>query len=976
MFAAILSLFFLSGFCGLVYELLWFRQLGLILGNTVQAASTVMTAYMLGLALGSLIAVRCADRCRSPLRMYGLIELLVGGYALLVPLLLSGVRVAYCGLYADNAYPILLTALRFSAAVAVLAFPTTLMGLTLPLLARAGAHARERFASRLGLLYGANTLGAVCGVVAAGFYLLPTLGLKMTNCAVVVVSIVVGLLAIAVAFVRTKGLVAEAASEDPCLRATGTRGLRGAMLLAGCCGAIALGLEVAWFRALILVFGSTTYSFTVMLAIFLLGIGLGPVVLAWVSDKVNEALTVVGWCLVGAGSYTLGSLYVFDRAPYMLLHQLRIFGLTWESMLAGKVLIAGGFLFIPALLFGIAFPACAKAVRAKAETSARAAGLVYLANTVGASLGASLAGFILLPALGVQKLLVGIALVSAICGVFVFSRERSGLRISPSGALVVSLLLCAVALFAPPQWDKQLLASGPHFAPWAYLQGERVTLRDAISRDRLLYFAEGTTSSVSVMRRPDEVLAYATNGKIESDTEIRSMALQRMMGHLPMLFHPDPKTVLNLGLGAGVTFGALSCYPVEHLEAIEIEKAVEGVARTWSNENHNVLSDPRARITWNDGRNHMMAVSRRYDVITSDPFEPVVAGAGSLYTVEHFEQARACLTSDGIMAQFLPMYELSQDDYKAIIATFVTVFPRSALFFTGYDTILLGFTGQSWISFEALSSKFENPKVRDSLRDTGFVSPQAVLGAWVADLSVYPELTSEMRPNTDDLPFIEFSAPRSAIRYTPDDNYNVLLSLFSPLPTDVLSRMEEEIRMAVEKEQDALRMALQAGIAKTEGRIEDAVQLFLNALNLKPENPIISNEFVKLISVSADNLRLQEDRKGAYFQYQIAIHYNPKEFWPLYHLVNMSMSAGKTDVALRFLEQGLAAYPDSPLFIALRGKYRGTMEGPEAALEDLERAIKALPRNPDLWEDYAYFAEQAGMADRVITAQNKMKELR
>ena len=166
--------------------------------------------------------------------------------------------------------------------------------------------------------------------------------------------------------------------------------------------------------------------------------------------------------------------------------------------------------------------------------------------------------------------------------------------------------------------------------------------------------------------------------------------LQRMMGHLPMLFHPNPQQVLNIGLGAGVTFGAVSCYPAEHLEVVEFEPSVVNVAKIWGTKNHNVLDHPHVKVTINDGRNHLFTTSKSYDVITSDPFEPVMAGAANLYTVDFFELAKSKLSNDGIMAQYLPLYELSYDDYQMIMRSFAEVFPDCIIFFTGFDTILLG----------------------------------------------------------------------------------------------------------------------------------------------------------------------------------------------------------------------------------------------------------------------------------------------
>ncbi len=969
-------LFFLSGFAALSYEVLWQRDLGLIFGNTVHAAATVTAIFMGGIALGAYAAGKWAERLKRPIRAFAGLEVAIGLYALMVPLLFSGLRILYRFSYQNvsDALPFL-TLVRFVSGVMVLLVPTALMGATLPVLCKGLASQQERFGARIGVLYGMNTLGAVSGVVMCGFVMIPSLGMTNSRYVAVAVSLLVGILA----FVAARYLgdsapteaIAASPEEKPDLHRHSATPLLWAM---GASGFLGLAFEVTWFRTLILVFGSTTYSFSTMLGVFLAGISLGALLLGWISDRTKSPGSLFGLSAIGIGVYSISSLYWFDSMPELLLKQLAAFGFTWHNMVSAKVLIALIFLFVPALLFGMSFTAASRAIRLRVASSSQTVGRATAFNTVGAALGAIITGFWVLPALGMERTLLVLSVLAFVLGTSLTIGFASK-RITKTAVVCVAIAVAAFAIVAPPRWDKQVLSAGPYFTPWQYVQGGKLRLQQRLQSERLLFFEEGKTSTISTVHDADEDFFFSSNGKVEADTGPRSMILQRVMGHLPMLFHPAPRTVMNIGLGAGVTFGALGCYPVDHLEVVEIEPAVMNVARVWGDRNHRIVERDDAIITINDGRNHLFATARKYDVITSDPFEPVMAGAANLYSVEHFEQARQCLAKGGIMAQFLPLYELSKENYLTIARSFVHVFPRTVLFFTGYDSVLVGFTEDAPIDLTVARKNYQIPAVASSLSEVGFTAPEMVLGMVVADLSGKPELLGEGPLNTDGFPVIEFSAPRSTLHYTPDHNFQALLDCFAPLSEGLTAGLQPEEVKRVTAEHMALAKTLEAGIARA-AKDGEAVVTHLNAaLTLAPNNPVIRNEMVISLASSADNLRMSGDPRTAFMQYQIALQYTPDAFWPLYHLVGLAMGNRNQKAANKFLDKGLAAYPESPLFIALRGRMKGTNGDMQGACEDLEKAIDQLPNRKDFWEDYAFFLAAKGDKSAAEEAASRAKEL-
>ncbi|MCK5529490.1 MAG: fused MFS/spermidine synthase, partial [Kiritimatiellae bacterium] len=646
------------------------------------------------------------------------------------------------------------------------------------------------------------------------------------------------------------------------------------LITAGISGFLGLSFEVVWFRTLILVFGSTTYSFSTMLAIFLLGISVGAIALGWISDKVKHPALLFGMCATGIGIYSLTSLYWFNSMPEWLLQHLATYGFSWENMISAKFIMAFKFLFIPALLFGISFTAVTKAVRILMPSRSRTIGDVSAFNTIGAAIGAIAAGFVILPLLGMEMSIIVLSFAAIALGTLLVATEPKLKWNSRIPVIATGAICMIVIILFTPKWEKTLLAAGPYFSPWMYVQNGEITLNKKLQSERLLFFKEGRTSTISTVKDANEVIFFSSNGKVEADTAKRSMTLQRMMGHLPMLFHPNPKQVMNIGLGAGVTFGSLGCRPVEHLEVVEIEPEVKNVAMVWGDLNHRIVERDDAIITINDGRNHLFATSRKYDVITSDPFEPVMAGAGNLYTIEHFEQAKRCLAKGGIMAQFLPMYELSKEDYLIIARSFTHVFPRTVLFFTGYDTVLVGFTDDANIDLKIAQKNYQIPAVKRSLSEIGFTSAEMILGMFVANLADN-DVIGNGTLNTDNHPVIEFSAPRSTLHYTPDINMQTLLDIFSPIPEELAKTLTQEQLAQVTAEHQALQKTLQASIAKVKGDGEKFFQLLQEAMQLTPNNPVIKNEMVLNLVASADNLRMGGDPANAWMQYQIALQFQP-----------------------------------------------------------------------------------------------------
>jgi spermidine synthase len=953
-------IFFFSGFAALIYQLLWMRQLGFIFGNTVFASATVLTAFMGGLGLGAHLFGRIGERLKNPLKCFAGLEWGVAVYALAMPFLFHLMQSLYGLAYRHVSENLLfLTPLRFVLAFLLLLFPTICMGGTLPVLIRGLARRENHFGAKFGWLYGINTLGAVAGIFLSGFYLIPAIGLTNTNFLAVSTDVLAGL----GAWMLARGTTLHQPEPEPARPKFSWSAMpftsRYAISAAILCGFVSLALEVVWFRSLILVFGSTTYSFTVMLGVFLLGISAGSLLIALALDRIKNLLPLLATTAALIGFCTLWSLYHFDRGPDFLLNYLLAHNFSWQSMNQARFLISVSHLALPAILFGISFTTATRMVRHDESSSSGAVGIVYALNTLGAVAGSFAGGFILLPNLGMERSLMVLSLLMLGGGLLslVFWGRVLWLRLASTGLIAVIVL---VASLNPPVWNKSMLSAGAFFAPFNFIQDGKNTFRKQVVAGRLLHYKEGLTSTVSVHINDNEQLLFCIDGKAEADQSPRGMVVQRMIGHLPMLFHPDAKKAINIGLGAGVSFGALGCHPLDHLEVVEIEPAVQKATRVWGELNHNIMDNPKAIITINDGRNHLFCTTNRYDVITSDPFEPVVGGSANLFTVNHFTAARNRLNSDGIMCQWIPMYEMSLDDYLTIMRSFVSVFPKTALFYTGGDTLLLGFKGDMKLDSEVLRRNYNIPEVRLSLSEIGFTSPEMILGMFVADLSQRPEFTGSGKLNTDDRPCIEYSAPKSALRYTADENQSALLHVFTAIPDVWLNELDEQTATRLRAEHEAVRLTLEASVLRAQGNQSESFALLSKAHEISPGNPVVKNEMVAMLSSSAQSCKNDGQPEEAAKQFQIALQLDPTDFWSLYNLVGLGMSANNPAFAKQVLDRALIAYPGSPLMIGLEGKYLFSTGQQDAGLVLLKKAVEIQPGNLGLWKDLQMLSALAG----------------
>ncbi|MEX2271107.1 MAG: fused MFS/spermidine synthase [Vicinamibacterales bacterium] len=771
--AVLLLLFVGSGCAALIYEVVWFQLLQLVIGSSAVSLGVLLATFMGGMCLGSLLLPRYVGRDAHPLRVYAVLEAGIGALAIVVLLVTPLVGYIYSTTVGHGTGGLLL---RGVVAVICLLPPTLLMGATLPAVAR-WVDMTPRGVAWLGFFYGGNIAGAVLGCMLAGFYLLRVHDMTIATLAGVAINLLVAAAAWMLA-TRAPAFAGPASAGKPAPRdgeeprskrtaveqdapATGNRlpasavpatagGPATVYLAIALSGLTALGSQVIWTRLLSLLVGATVYAFAIILAVFLVGLGIGSGVGAFISRTSQRPRLALGICqlmLMGAiawAAYMLAAALPFwPINPSLVSDPIIVFQV--DLVRTASVVLPG------AMLWGASFPLALASLAQPSSTDAggaarvaggrdpgRVVGRVYAANTAGAIVGALAASLFLVESFGTlrtQQIFIALSAIAACLAMTPLlwsAPDAKKGREQPLGTfgftLVVAALIGAIwTVNRLPAVPGLLIAYGRYMVTW-------------IGQAEVVFSGEGLNASVAVTQMAGGIRNFHVSGKVEASTEPQDMRLQRMLGHLPALVHPNPESVLVVGCGAGVTAGSFLTYPaLNRLVIAEIEPLIPQVVTTFfSEENHGVVNDPRVTIVYDDARHYVLTSDEQFDVITSDPIHPWVKGSATLYTKEYFEMVKRHLKPGGVVTQWVPLYESDLEVVKSEIATFVEVFPDATIWANlqqgqGYDIVLMGRQTGGPLDLDVLQARFADPqhaRAAQSMRDVAFLSPLHLLSTY------------------------------------------------------------------------------------------------------------------------------------------------------------------------------------------------------------------------------------------------------
>jgi spermidine synthase len=823
----VLVCFFLSGLTGLIYEILWTRMIVKIIGTAPFAVSIVLTVFMAGLGLGSYIASRTIDRIENPLklvRIYGILELIVGGYCLVLPFLLKGFLPIYSVVYNQLfKHFMVYNLLTFVGCSILLIIPVTCMGATLPVLCRFYVSRLSHLGTHAGRLYGLNTIGAAAGALVCGFWLIALLGVYGTLALAVVLNAAIGLVSIAASYkikidarYQTPDDGRQTPEDGELSYESGYKGATTvALVIFAVSGFCAMAYEVIWTKLLGLIIGPTTYSFTIVLATFITVLALGSMIFGWLADRVKSPINLLVYTQILAGVFALFVSHILGNSQFffakLIYHFQDNFALL-HVLKAGTLFL---FMFFPTFYLGATFPLVGKIYTRSLSKVGGSIGFAYSINTIGAVLGSFCAGFLLIPFLGKEnglRLVTGVQMLTALvlAAYLLLANRRHKFKLVPIGALVV---LGAVLCVHFPSWNRAALVQGRYYRMSA--ESEETGWLEALWRGadilsdyvagKVVYYGDGIGGFVSVLERSDifgnRNFSLLISGKADASSDA-DMATQTIFAHFPMIFHLSPKTVMVLGHASGVTAGEVLHYPIERLDVLEISREVVEASSFFDPWNNNVLSDPRTELIIQDGRAHLQLTDRKYDVIISEPSNPWMAGLSALFTREYFALGKERLNKEGIFLQFMHSYQMDWATFAMVCRTFADVWPASILISsTPGDFAMVGFNGESKLSLAAAE---RNIRFAEKSGNVQFVDAKVLYSlVTTEDIKI---VTGSGPLNTDNRPRLEYSAPKVMFEKMDDAIRDQIITrrYLKPATQSIISHAAADVNEQIDLAQLAL----------------------------------------------------------------------------------------------------------------------------------------------------------------------------
>jgi spermidine synthase len=763
--------FILSGATGLIYEVLWARMLGLVFGATTLAVSTVLAAFMGGLALGSALAGRLASRIKKPLGTYGLMEIGIAVYALLVPFLFRWVDDVYAliwqqfqpGFFAFSLWRFLLSSL-------VLLVPTTLMGATLPVLAAALVHSSGRNSNSVARLYACNLAGAILGTIAAGFVLLPALGVRTTIAVAAVLNVTVGVVAILLQRTTRSFEPQLVHPENP----DNPVPISFWLFAAVASGFVTISTQVCWTRILTMIIGSSTYAFSIVVALFLIGLAVGA---WWIArkDRSEKLRLIVLKVQVLTAISLLLSLFVLNNIPAMVVSLgLKCQISSWAGLLALQILAATLLILVPATLMGMVMPLVLVWASGDETKAVARVGRSYAMNTIGAIAGAFITGFLLIPKTSTRFTLLLAAVCCLVVAAVAYQPHVPGRDPALKRSLAIGLtpMLAIVLFLIAPAMNLADLSIGAYDSLVRVLAQTREGAKNSSDEasqpavHELLMYQEGPTATVSV-RKDQNTVSMAINGRTNASDSVYDMPTQVILGQIPLLIAPKIDTGLIIGYATGVTVGAMLQSPIQSVTCVELEPGTVKASRFFEHINNRPLDDPRTTLIIDDARAFLRVTPNRYDMIVSEPSHPWVPGVANLFTQEFFELGRARLNDEGIFVQWVQIYQLSTESLRSVLATYQKVFPHVLVFRVGglnkgKDLLLVG--SNRSLSLDRLAERYADPRIAAEIARVDLRSEADVRAWYVCDETKLGPAVAGAEINTDDNMHIEMTVPREAFR--------------------------------------------------------------------------------------------------------------------------------------------------------------------------------------------------------------------
>jgi spermidine synthase len=950
----ILALFFISGFTGLVYEIIWTRIFGLILGNTTLAISTVLAAFMLGLALGGRKFGKTGDRLKNHLRTYALLELGVGISALLIPALKGSLEALFALIHpALQTVVFIFYLVKFAVAFVVMLPATFLMGGTLPVISHVVVTHREKIGLGFGVLYSVNTFGAVCGTFLTAFFLIRTLGVADSVFLAVALNILIGLAALGI-FRFSKIVKTTEIREKPSARTDFPSNLRFILWIMALSGFAALSYEVLWSRILVFLMTNSVYAFAVMLTTFLFGIASGSYFGGIAADRWKDHNFLLGWIEVAIGAAAFAAAYLLIHLPG--IHE-RILtfgpGTSWWQFNGVRFLEAFMIMFPPTFLMGAAFPMAGRILVPELSKMSAGVGWLYFYNTIGGVFGSFLTGFIFIRLFGISATMIAIIVINLSLGVVLLvngkkdfsAKKMAFIAAGGVAAFLLVLTLTPRTIFTPV---------------YAAVEKEYpiIDFREGI---------EGTATVHQIDLPMQHTKRIDVDGLNVAGTSFMLRTLQILQGNLPQFVNPNAQKVLQIGFGTGQTSHSALLHPSGNFTLVEISKDVMDLARLHFSEiNKGVLRNDRFNYTILDGKNFVKYTFEKYDVIMNDANYAVATPSASLFTRDHFEFCRRKLKPGGILSTWMTT-DLDPRDFDIVLKTFQSVFPYSLLWMApnciNKQVVLMGSTEPIKLDFQAIEKKLSDPQIKSDLAAVNINSAYDLLDCLVLDPQGIRQISQEAPLNSDDHPILEFS--RRAIRsrdmcaaqnlarmltHRPD-----VEALLVNLPEDSSTR--KDVDGNLRRHELASGEFLRGMLAFYQGQSKEGMEILLNGSRLVPQSSLASQFFKDMDLVTT--------------QLAVAVQQHPDNPEAQLQLIRQQISQSKYAEALKYLRKLVDRFPQNPLAYYESARCYLSQSKLDSAKMDLEKSLELNPGMSGSWYFLGEIFRRQNRPEKALTAFQK-----
>jgi spermidine synthase len=987
----ILLLFFLSGFCSLLYEVVWTRIFGLIFGNTTLAISTVLSAFMLGLGLGGLLFGKLSKRYENHLKLYGLLEIGIALTALLIPLLQPLIENLFSLIY-HNLYQFsfIYHMLQFLIVFLVMAPATFLMGGTLPVLSHVMVKEKDKIGYDIGKLYSINTFGAVCGVMLTGFALIRILGVFQSIYLAVFLNIIIGVTAYLMSGFSSQHIPAEVEvnlHENKILNQKGEI----ALWVMAISGFVALAYEVLWTRILVFIMTNSVYAFAIMLATFLFGIAFGAYIGGILAQRHQRTMALLGIVQIAlAISAFITSVVLINLAS---IHHM-IFTAqpttSWWQWNTVRFFESFIIMVLPTILMGASFPIASKIVVQDLPNIGKGVGKLYFFNTIGGMLGSFVTGFVLISLMGTPATMGSMIMVSLLLGILLIiyqMREKSYKFI-----LSYSIVSLCIIVFFIQLPSKELFTAAYNVTEQEY---------------PLIDYREGIEGTITVHRAQHTM---QQNKRIDVDglnvagTSFMLRTLQTLQGHLPPIVHANSKQILQIGFGTGQTSYSALLHPVERFLLVEISRDIIDFAQLYFSElNKDVLNHENFDYVILDGKNFVKYTSNKYDIIMNDANYAVATSSASLFTKDHFENCKGKLQGGGILSTWMTT-DLDPQDFRIVLKTFQSVFPHCLLWMApnciNKQVVLMGSLKEIEIDFEKIQRIFSKQAILEDLSNINITSVYDLINCIVLDNDGIRGISEEAAINSDNHPILEFSTHSIRARdFCAFQNLAQIilrrpnLRKIIKFPTD--PEDQKKIISNLNRNERAAKELLQGMMQFYQGKTNLALETVLNASRKIPESKLAAQIFEQMDLITAQlnrelmqnpydlnaNLTLSRHLIGL-SQYSTALKQlqrialrdssNPLIY---YEMARCYLGLNQSDSAKFYITKSLNLDDKQPGIFYFLGVVLSKENNSEEALEAYQQAITLDPRMYEAYNAMGRIYKSQEKYEKAIMAFKKSLDI-